>query len=77
MIALAYAIRSNVDVSPQAPPLKASQPHSEQHGSVEAEMVARALHAHALYHDDNSAVYYHLEEPTCGTTYAASIKPFQ
>ena len=39
-IPLAYVIRSNVDVSPQAPPLQENQPHSEQHGSVEAEMVA-------------------------------------
>ena len=63
-----------MDVSPQAPPLQANQPHSEQHGSVEAKMVTRVLHMHALYHDDNSAVFYHLEEAACGTTYAASIK---
>ena len=74
---MAYVIRSNVDVSPQSPPLHAYQPHSEQHGSVEAEMVTRGLHTHALYHDDNSAVYYHLEEEMCGTTYVPSVKPFQ
>ena len=74
---LAYVIRSNIDVSPQTPPLQANPLHSEQHGSVKAKMITRALHTHALYHDDNSAVYYYLEEATCGTTYAASIKPFQ
>ena len=74
---MAYVIRSNIDVPPQAPPLQANQTHSEQHGSVEAKLVMRASHTHALYCDDNMAVYYHLEEVTHGTTYAASIKPFQ
>ena len=39
--------------------------------------MARAAHTHALYRDDNSVVYYHLEEATRGTSYAASIKPSQ
>ena len=37
----------------------------------------RAAHTHALFRDDNYVVYYHLEEATRGTSYAASIKPFQ
>ena len=40
-------------------------------------VVPRAAHTHALFRDDNSGVYYHLEEATRGTSYAASIKPFQ
>ena len=44
---------------------------------MEAELIARAAHTHALFRDDNSVVYYHLEEATRGTSYAASIKPFQ
>ena len=44
---------------------------------MEGELVARATHTHALYRDDNSVVYYHLEEATRSTSYAASIKPFQ
>ena len=44
---------------------------------MEGELVARAAHTHALYTDDNSVVYYHLEEATRGTSCAASIKPFQ
>ena len=43
---------------------------------MEGELVARASHTHALFRDDNSVVYYHLEEATRGTSYAASIKPF-
>ena len=44
---------------------------------MESELIARASHTHALFRDDNSVVYYHLEEATRGTSYAASIKPFQ
>ena len=59
------------------PPQSVNQPHSTEHGSVEGELVARAAHTHALYRDENSVVYYHLEKATRGTSYAASIKPFQ
>ena len=44
---------------------------------MEGELIARASHTHALFRDDNSVVYFHLEEATRGTSYAASIKPFQ
>jgi hypothetical protein len=77
MIPLAYVIRDDVTVPAAAPPLLAGQPHSMEHGSVEAELVARAKHNHALYRDDNANVYYKLEEATRTTPYAASIKPFQ
>jgi hypothetical protein len=77
MIPLAYVIREDVAVPAAAPVLLAGQPHSAEHGSVEAELVARAQHNHALYRDDNANVYYKLEEATRTTAYAASIKPFQ
>ena len=77
LIPLAYVIREKVEVPAAAPPLATDQPHSSLHGSVEAELVARASHGHPLYRDDNSAVYYALEEATRTTIYAASIKPFQ
>jgi hypothetical protein len=76
-IPLAYVIREDVVVPAEAPALLAGQPHSREHGSVEAELVARARHNHALYRDDNANVYYKLEEATRSTPYAASIKPFQ
>ena len=59
------------------PPLTANQPHSTEHGSVEGELIARAANTHALFRYDNSVVYYHLEEATRGTSYAASINHFQ
>ena len=77
MIPLAYVIRIDPQVPGNAPPLVVDQPHSTEHGSVEGELVARAAHTHALFRNDNSVVYYHLEEATRGTSYAASIKPFQ
>ena len=76
-IPLAYVIRHEVDV-PVVPPTQANnKPHSIVYGSIEVELVARASHDHELYREDNASVYYHLEEATRGTTYAASIKPYQ
>ena len=77
MIPLAYVIRIDPQVPGLAPPLAPNQPHSTEHGSVEGELIARASHTYALFRDDDSVVYYHLEEATRGTSYAASIKPFQ
>ena len=77
MISLAYVIHQNVAVGPIPPPLMPNQPHSELHGSVEAEMMAQASSNHVLYCDNNSTVYYLLEEALWGTTYAVSIKPYQ
>ena len=77
MIPLPYEIQIDPQVPGNAPPLAANQPHSTDHGSVDGELVARAAHTHALFRDDNSVAYYHLEEATRGTSYAASIKLFQ
>ena len=77
MIPLAYVTRAVVDVLVVVPVLENNPPHSEEHGSVENELIAQASHNHELFHEDNAKVYYHLEEATCGTSYAASIKPFQ
>ena len=77
MIPLAYVIRPEADVPVAAPVLAAGKPYSLEHGSIEQELVARASHTHALFREDNSDVYYKLEEATRGTPYAASIKPFQ
>ena len=74
---LYYVIRTEADVPAAVPPLAPNQPHSIEHGSVEAELVARASHTHALFRDDNASVYHHSEEATRATVYAASIKPYQ
>jgi hypothetical protein len=76
-IPLCYVIQAEVDVPGDAPPLAPNQPHSIVHGSVEAELVSRASHTHALYRNDNATVYHYLEEATRSTSYAALIKTFQ
>ena len=77
IVLLVYVIYANINVSAPPTHLTVNQPHSDKHGSVEAELIAHLSHTHALYHDNNSLVYFHLEEATHGTTYAASIKPFR
>ena len=76
-IPLAYVVRPNVAVTMPITAQITSQPYTEEHGSIEDDMVARASHNHGLFKDDNASVYYKLEEATRSTTYAASIQPFQ
>ena len=69
MVPLAYVVREvTVPIAPP-PPLATNLPYSDQHGSVEGELTARASHVQPLYRDDNSAVYY--------LFYAPTIKPYQ
>ena len=76
-IPLAYVTREEVVPAGPIPPLALNMPHSEMHGSVEGELVARATHTHPLCREDNAEVYYALEEATRSTQHAASLKPFQ
>ena len=76
MIPLAYVTRKDEDVPAVAPPLQAGQPQSEVHGSIEGEMIVRASHTHAMFRDDNAAVYYALEQATRSTSYAASRQKY-
>ena len=76
-IPLAYIIPDEPNPPAVAPSLAPGQPHSVEHGSVEAELIARASHTHALFRNDNSDLYFLLEGATQSTPYGASIKPFQ
>ena len=76
-IPLAYIIHDEPNPPAVAPPLAPVQPHSIDHRSVEAELITQALHTHALFRNDNSDLYFLLEEATWSTPYAASIKLFQ
>ena len=75
-IPLAYVIRPEATV-PAIGAQAAGTPHSVQHEAIDAELIARASHGHPLFREDNSSVYYKLEEATRATSYAASIKPYQ
>lgn len=74
---LAYVIRPEADVPAAAPPLAPNAPHSEQHGSVRGELIARLSHAHALFRDDNATVFDMIETATRGTKYHTSIITFK
>ena len=76
-IPLAYVTRKEESVAGTAPALATDQPFSTEHGSLEAELIARASLSDGLFPDDSALVYYKLEEATRGTSYADSIKPFQ
>ena len=47
-IPLAYITHDVLNPPAMAPPLAPGQPHSLEHGAVEAELIARASHAHVL-----------------------------
>eukprot|EP00957_Ditylum_brightwellii_P019251 1451626-Ditylum_brightwellii.AAC.1 len=51
--------------------------YAEEYAFIEDELVALALHTHALYCEENVDVYFSLEEAMRGTQYASYLKPFQ
>ena len=77
LIPLSCVIRTDETVPPACPPQATNQPYSEQHGSVEGDLIARASHNHGLFRSDNADVCYKLEEATRGATHANSIAPFK
>ena len=60
MIPLAYVVKESVAPVRPLSPLAQDSPHSEDHGSIEEEMVELASHAHWLFKNNSSSVYYHL-----------------
>eukprot|EP00957_Ditylum_brightwellii_P074069 5628428-Ditylum_brightwellii.AAC.1 len=76
-IPLFYVTRETALASRTLSVHRENLPHGEKFDSIEEELVAQALHMHPLYHDDNAAVYYCLEEAVQGTQYASSLKSFQ
>ena len=74
---IAYVIRENEVPEATPPTLATNEPHSEKHGSVRGELIARLTHTHGLYREDNAAVFDDIELATRGTKYAASIAKFK
>ena len=66
---LAFVIRPEVVVPAACPDLAPQEPYSEEHGSIEMDLVMRASHGHGLFRDDNAEVYYKLEEATLMKVY--------
>ena len=78
-ILLSYVVRDEVIPTPITPPITPAAPNQAyllEHRLLEADLVARSLHAHGLYHTNNKEVYFKIEEATHATVYAGSIKTF-
>jgi len=74
-VPLSYVIREHMLVG--APPaLLTNHSYSEEHGSVEGELIARSSHRTAQCRADNATVFKYIEEATRETRYSASISPF-
>ena len=76
-VPLAYVLREKVVVPAVCLPITAREPHSEATRSIKQELIERTSHDHPLYRNDNETIYHKMEEATRGTSYTASITPFQ
>ena len=73
-IPLYYVERPESAFEPVPPALLTDQAYSDEHGSVESEMIARASHNHALYSLDNRDVFDRMERATRGnSTFAGTL----
>ena len=59
------------------PALATNQPHSEEYGSVESELVKLLSWNHPLFKNDNNNVFYRMERELIGTPYASTIVLFR
>ena len=76
---LVYVIRDKEDPHAAGPPpvLLPGRPHAAETGSIVEEMIRFASHDHPNVRADNAEVWKLIEEATRGTSYAATIKPYQ
>lgn len=58
-------------------PFLTDKPFSEIHGSIKAELIARASHDHAVFGDDSAKVFQLAEEATRSTSVASTLGPFR
>lgn len=77
MVPLSYIVRPNVAVPAACPPQAVDVPYSAEHGSVKADMIARASHTGEAYNTDNYAVYYKLVEATNGTNKSTTVLKYR
>ena len=74
---MAYVSRTVEDAVSSAPLLHVNQLHSDEHGSIAKGYEHLFSHTDAHYGNNNEILYGYLEEASCGTIFAASIKSFQ
>ena len=77
MIPLTHVGEKNVVPVRPMSPLAQDSPHSEDHSSVEEEMVEFASCAHWLLKSDSPSACYHLEKSEHSASRASSTKPHQ
>ena len=70
-------LRSVEAVPAIGPVFLPNQAYSEEHGSVEGELIARLSFDHPLYRNDNAQVYQELAKGLGGTKYLAMILQFR
>ena len=77
-IPLYYVVRPESAFEPVPPALLTDQAYSDEHGSVESEMIAHASHNHALYSLDNRDVFDRMERATRGNlTFAGTLTAYR
>ena len=59
------------------PSLETNQPHSEEYGSVESELVKLLSWDHPLFKNNNNNVFNRIERALIGTPYASTIVRFR
>ncbi len=73
---LGYVVWAKAIVPAVPPPLQAGEPHSEEHGSIEGDLVGRMMLNHALFKVDNGSVINFIEISTRGCDVTSLIAPF-
>ena len=77
-ILLAYVLRPDVSIPLISSIVCAADcPYSIEQGSVSNELIVRAGYDYPLLNEDNTKLYFAIEEAVRNTNYATSIKPFQ
>ena len=81
MVPLIYVVRKNVTPTVALGARMTDRPHAvgteEEDGLIERDLISFAGHAHPLFKDNSTMVYFKLEEAMRGTQFAASLKPYQ
>ena len=74
---LDYVVRAIAAVEPIPPARQIGDPHSEETGSIDGDLMARMPHNHPLFKVDNGLTFNMIELSVCGHDVAATIAPFR